>query len=297
MLEDGQEINSLEQGEQATPAIVPHTEKVVSFYGDDIPVAQLVDEEIYVPIRALTTFLGLSFGSQRNRILRDDVMAARIRQVQMSAVDGRQLAMLCLPLDLLPGWLFGITTSKIRPELQEKLKRYRAEGFRVLWDAFKANVTSAAVPQATGLSSAEQTLEMAAVVYNLAQQQVEFERQLSDVATAQAADRDRLGKMADYMRGFIQQTNARLSSLELRLDPAAAITDEQAAEIALAVKNVAHAMDEHGTAGSYGKVYSELYRRYRISSYKNLPRARYDEVLGWLSRWYDEVVGKDKVKG
>jgi hypothetical protein len=86
----------------------------------------------------------------------------------------------------------------------------------VLWDAFKANVTSTATPQATGLSSAEQTLEMAAVVYNLAQQQVEFERQLSDVASQQGADRERLGKMADYMRGFIHQTNARLSSLELR---------------------------------------------------------------------------------
>jgi ORF6C domain len=74
--------------------------------------------------------------------------------------------------------------------------------------------------------------------------------------------------------------------------PTAAITDEQAAEIALAVKNVAQAMDERGQSGSYGKVYSELYRRYRISSYKNLPRARYDEVLGWLSKWYNEVVGE-----
>jgi hypothetical protein len=95
--------------------------------------------------------------------------------------------------------------------------------------------------------------------------------------------------MADYMRGFIQQTNSRLSSLELRLDPAAAISDEQAAELALAVKNVAYAMDERGTSGGYGKIYSEMYRRYRLSSYKNLPRAKYDEVLAWLSRWYSDI--------
>jgi len=284
----------VEENTEQTPAIIPQAEKVVDFYGDKVPVAKGQDEKLYVPLRPLAEFLGVSFSGQAERIRRDRVLNAKIRQVLITIADGRRFEMLCLPLEMIPGWLFGINTTRIKPELRDKLDLYRAECFDVLWSAFKANVTNAATPQATGLSSAEQTLEMAAVVYNLAQQQVEFERQLTDVATAQAADRDRLGKMADYMRSFIHQTNARLSSLELRLDPAAAITDEQAAEIALAVKNVAYAMDAHGTVGSYGKVYAELYRRYRISSYKNLSRTKYDEVLGWLSKWYDEVVGKDK---
>jgi len=36
-------------------------------------------------------------------------------------------------------------------------------------------------------------------------------------------------------------------------------------------------------------VYSELYRRYQVSSYKNLPQAKLAEVLAWLGAWYTEL--------
>jgi hypothetical protein len=36
-------------------------------------------------------------------------------------------------------------------------------------------------------------------------------------------------------------------------------------------------------------VYAELYRRYRISSYKNLPATQYEAVLTWLHGWYQEL--------
>jgi hypothetical protein len=48
--------------------------------------------------------------------------------------------MLCLPLDLLPGWLFGIQPTRARPELVDKLKRYRRECFRVLWNTLKGDL-------------------------------------------------------------------------------------------------------------------------------------------------------------
>jgi hypothetical protein len=276
-------------------AIVPRIEKTVDFYGDDVPVAQAEDGELYVPIRPITRYLGVSFSGQRERIMRDEVLSKKVQQVMMKGADGKNYEQLSLPLEMIPGWLFGVSTSRVRDELKEKLNRYRAECFKVLWNTFKQDIAPTQ-HQPSGLSSAEQTLEMAAVVYHLAQQQVEFEQRLGDIISGQAVDHERLSKMADYMRNFIQQTNTRLTSMELRLDPAASVSDEQAAEIALAVKNVAHAMDEQGQSGSYGKVYSEMYRRYRISSYKNLSRAKYDEVLGWLSKWYDEVMGENKLK-
>jgi len=58
------------------------------------------------------------------------------------------------------------------------------------------------------------------------------------------------------------------------------------------VKNVGNALEQGGASGGYAKVYSEMYRRYRVSSYKNLSQAKYDEVLAWLSNWYDEVSGR-----
>src|SRR4051812_28622887 len=117
---------------------MPLQQQIVRFYDDPIPVAQAPDGGLYVPIRPVTDFLGLASGPQRRRIARDDVLAERARLVVMTGADGRQREMLCLPLDLLPGWLFGVTPNKARPELAEKLRRYRAECFKVLWEAFQS---------------------------------------------------------------------------------------------------------------------------------------------------------------
>ena len=95
--------------------------------GDGIPVAQTPDGGLYVALRPITDHLGLAFGSQRNRVLRDRVMAPRVRTVLMTAADGRQRELLCLPLDLVPGFLFGITTGKVRPDLVDKLEAIVAE--------------------------------------------------------------------------------------------------------------------------------------------------------------------------
>ena len=40
--------------------------------------------------------------------------------------------MACLVLEYLPGWLFGVMTSRVREEVRDKLTRYQEECFRVL---------------------------------------------------------------------------------------------------------------------------------------------------------------------
>jgi len=73
----------------------------------------------------------------------------------------------------------------------------------------------------------------------------------------------------------------RVVNLELHVGPAVPLSEQQAAEVALAVKNVGRALSERGTKPGYSQVYGEMYRRYGISSYKNLPQDKYEEeVLG-----------------
>jgi hypothetical protein len=135
-------------------------------------------------------------------------------------------------------------------------------------------------------------LEIGEAITNMARQQLELEGRVTTIA--------------DYTRSYIQRTRAhqaqtdhrldaaedRLQALELRLDPTAVITEEQAAELALAVKNVGQRLAAQGEKTGYAQVYSEMYRRYRVSSYKNLQRAHYDEVLTWLHGWYEELGGE-----
>lgn len=187
----------------------PQSERVVDFYGDAIPVAQLESGDLLVPLRPLADFLGLEQSAQYRRIQRDEVLSKRVRRVMMRGASGRMREQLCLPLDLLPGWLFGVTTARVQPDLRDKLNRYREECFRTLWNAFKGDILPyAPVQPSTNLTTAEQNLEIAAVVYHLAQQQVEAESRLANVENKQET-------IATYMRNFIQDTRNRLTSLEI----------------------------------------------------------------------------------
>ena len=177
---------------------------------------------------------------------------------------------------------FSISSGRVRPELAEKINRYRAECFQVLWDAFKQDIIPSPLPLPADLSPVAQALALAEAVANLARQQLAYEGRLGAVEDRQAV-------MADYLRGYIPRMEERVTALELHLSAGAVISEAQAAELALHVKTVAAALEQKGAVNGYQRVYSDLYRRFRIASYKNLPAARYQEALDWLQGWYDEV--------
>ncbi len=263
-------------------AIVPVREAQVEFYGDLLVAAQLADETILVPLRPLCVYLGVDWSSQAKRLRRDPVLGPAVRSVVIMTTDRGERAMLSVPLPLLPGWLFGIQASRVRAELRDKIVRYQRECFEVLWNAFKGEVVPTAAPPPADLNPAEQALLLAEAVAALARQHLDLEQ--------------RHLTMADYLRPFVVQTRGqlaaheeRIGALELRLSSGATISEAQAAEIAGAVKNVAMQLTTAGDANGFGRVWGDLYRRFRVTSYHNLPAARYTEALEWLQGWYGEL--------
>jgi len=193
---------------------------------------------------------------------------------------------------MLPGWLFGIDSSRVRNDLRDKIVRYQKECFRVLWNAFKQDIlppatNPLALVPTTSLTNAEMTLETLRALTHLAEQQVAFERKYD---ADMAGIHQRMDKMGRFLLDAHVQTDERLAALELRLSPAAPISEDQANEIALAVKTVAAALEAAGTiTNGYQRVYAELYRRERVGAYRNLPQGRYQAVLDWLHQWHEEV--------
>ena len=134
------------------------------------------------------------------------MLSEALRGVRVTRTPGRgggTQELLCLPLDLLPGWLFGITTSRIKDEtLRQKITTYRRECYRVLWDAFKHEILPAAppaVPAPTERSGTEIAYEMATAIQHLARQQMEMEQ--------------RLGSRMDSMAHWATQVERRISGL------------------------------------------------------------------------------------
>ena len=120
-------------------ALQPAEQKTVLFYDDEITAVRLEDGRVYIPIRPICDTLGLAWSSQLQRIRRDPVLDEEMLSVFVTNTEsqrgGRDVQ--CLPLDMLHGFLFGINSTRVREDMQERVRRYQRECYRVLSEAFQ----------------------------------------------------------------------------------------------------------------------------------------------------------------
>jgi hypothetical protein len=267
--------------QEDTKALVPTAEESVDFYGDEL-VAVQAEGEVYVPIGVICEYMGLSWPGQRQRIGRDPVLSEAL--VSICVTHGESLRgpreMLCLPLKYLNGWLFGVNANRVKPELRERVIQYQRECYDILAQAFAARAD-----ERRGGSSLAGIREMALAIAAMAEQQMVLEGRVASTEEVARSASERLDRAALV----VGEIGRRLKSVEGRIRPDAYITDEQAAEISLRVKALAGLMG--GESAHYQSVFAELYRRFGVASYKLIRRAQYEEVLGFLEGWREEVAG------
>jgi len=264
--------------------LVPIEEKYVDFYGDELTAALVQEKDearVYVPVRPICENLGLAWPSQYSRIKRDAVLSEAATSVTVTVTEaGQRGAMVCLPLKYLPGWLFGVSVKRVRPELQEKIIRYQREAYDVLWEAFQEGRLTAE-PSVRELlesdSPAAQAYKMASAIMQMARQQLLLESRLE-------GHESRLG---DYEQ--------RLEVVEATLgDADRYLSNPQASRISQAVKAVALLLSKSSGRNEYGGVYGELYRRYDVASYREVPASKYEEAMEWLTQWYQSLASDPK---
>ena len=88
----------------------------------------------YTAMKPICDNIGLEWGSQYNRIKRDDVLNSVIFIMKMTGNDGKDYQMICLPIEYLNGWLFGIDVNRCKPEIRETLIKYKKECYQALHD-------------------------------------------------------------------------------------------------------------------------------------------------------------------
>ncbi|MDP9315451.1 MAG: ORF6C domain-containing protein [Chloroflexota bacterium] len=274
-----------------SPSLIPIEERVVDFYGDAITALLVPGDpqpDIYIPLRPLCDYLGLNWSGQLQRLRRDEILGDALKFVCLTHTNprGGDPEVVCLPLEYLPGWLFGITTSRVRPELQPKIAQYRRECFRVLWRTFESDALSALgqremalAPPATGTTNLLHIRELGLAVAQMAEQQLALEQRVT-------AHDIRLNGAA----GIIKEVQRRLTAIEEHVAPSATISDAQAAELANLVKAIATELSARDkTKNLYQSVFGELYRRFRVSSYKRVRQHQFAEVMAFLEEMYSAV--------
>lgn len=85
-----------------------------------------------VAMKPIVESIGLDWKSQYSRIQRHPVLKSTTVIMTTVAQDGKQRELLCLPLDYLNGWLFGVDVNRVREEIRDTLIQYQRECYAVL---------------------------------------------------------------------------------------------------------------------------------------------------------------------
>ena len=88
----------------------------------------------YTAMKPICDNIGLQWESQYNRIKRDDILSSTMIMMIIVAEDGKNREMVCLPIEYLNGWLFGIDVNRCKPEIRETLIKYKKECYQALHD-------------------------------------------------------------------------------------------------------------------------------------------------------------------
>ncbi|WP_051206067.1 phage antirepressor N-terminal domain-containing protein [Oceanospirillum maris] len=107
--------------------------KTVPFHGQDLAVIPHEDK-LLVAIKPICENIGVLWEPQRKRIQRNEVLSEGASMMEVPSKGGYQETV-CLPLELLNGWLFGIDTSRIKnPEVKARVTEYQRECYQALFN-------------------------------------------------------------------------------------------------------------------------------------------------------------------
>ncbi len=269
----------------------PEQQKQITFYDDSISAVQMSTGDIYVPIRQMCELLGISYQGQIDRIRRDPVLSKYELMSPIEQAQGGSQSANCIALKYIPGWLFGINASRVKAGVRDKLLLYQEQVYDVIWQAFRADREPPTITAPTHPEPLDDLLaieQMGLAIYRLARQQRAMEARLSGMEEA-------IWEVDERTRQELDGLKHQLTTLELRLSPPQrnkAISEQEAAELSQAVKTVAMAVGKKSKRNEFGAVYGELYRRFGITSYRNLPVTAFQEAMMWLDEWFKSVEGE-----
>lgn len=258
-------------------ALTPIEQKQVMFYEDEVTAVRMADGSVYVPIRPLCDYLGIDWSGQLQRLNRDPILSEVLMSVGITPTDieegsrrPRTSEMVCLPLDYLNGWLFGVSANRVKEEIRPRVLRYQRECYRVLANAFQDMAIIQSAP-----SALIQVYEMGLAIAAMAKEQMVFDQRLG---------------AAEEKLVVVDELVERVKAVEEKLSPAAYVTQEQASQISQAVKAVALALGKKTGRNEFGSIYGEVYRKFGITSYKQLPARRFDTAMKFLTEWHQNIV-------
>lgn len=244
-------------------------QKEIDFYEDELVAIRADDGHIYVSVRHLSDALGLNPTGQIRRIRRQAILDNACYKGYIATPGGPQAAN-WLRVDLVPLFITGLNMNSVREDIRPKLERFQEEAAKVLWEAFQQGRLTSSVAFDDLLNKntpAVMAYRQAMAIMELARSQILLEARLDDYGERLERIESVLGDSGRY------------------------VTPDQASQISQAVKTVAMKLGKKSGRNEYGSVYGELYRKFGITGYKQLPTTKFRQAMEWLNEWREGIEG------
>ncbi|MGH2518021.1 MAG: phage antirepressor N-terminal domain-containing protein [Ktedonobacterales bacterium] len=287
--------------EHVDDVLVPIEQDSVIFYGHPLIAVRMADGRIFAVLRWLCEGLRLDPSGQLERINRKTALREGLERVRVETDGGPQI-MPALTLDVLPGWLFGIDETRVKPETREDVIVFQRECVRVLAEHF-ASKARAALPAPTDVVPTHLPMPTAPTdgaprdawrAYHrdmLAwyEWQDDIERFRADTIQRQAAieiwrertearlqdHEHQLGEL--HARSEGDEEVSRMLVEMMKRQPPLTLTPAHQATAKAMVKR----LHESGGA-AYSTIYAELCEHFHVGKYGDIPDARWIDVTRWF---------------
>ena len=88
----------------------------------------------YVAVKPICENLGLAWAAQFVKIKENQILNGSVSIIEIVTEDGKNREMVCLPIDIINGWLFTINPNRVSEEIKPLVIYYQKECYRALFE-------------------------------------------------------------------------------------------------------------------------------------------------------------------
>jgi P22_AR N-terminal domain len=263
-------------------------QEIVMFHGRPIVAVRLDDGRIVVTLQSLCEGMGLNTQAQVRRIERTEALTGEVAYPWFETTYGPQ-EQAALVLDVLPGWLMGVDTRRIKGETHDTILAYQREAYAVLYQHFATHALALPAPAST----------LAPADPQRAGQVAEIAAQLDTLTGAVNLMREHLAALLALpeqvagIAGQLDETRALIETLATRQDTADTqiaridertqrLTPAHARAIQEQVDRMARETKRLEQPLTYAIIYGRLKHQFRASTYREIADEQYPAVMAYL---------------
>lgn len=235
------------------------------FYGEIFVAHFASNRQFYIKLADVCNGMGLAIEGQRRRIREDEGISDKLVMIKTDTIYKdtlRKREVDFLNIRALPYWLGTIDAKRVRPEIYEKVVRFKRSFAETVWQVYRSDLMPPEV--------------------------------LAEIDVYEGSERVEVGQALDQIRGVskrLDRLEGRMTAIEARMNAEAIINTRQQWQIKTMLEAVGEALYENKggkmpKTQCHGLVQNDFKQQFQLPVYSLLPESKMEEAVNYLAQRY-----------